>query len=263
MNRSHGSWGFFFSLNPHVINPFLAGGKRHVLIWVLCFLKLFIIIPNCLNWKPKSLFILRCYHSTLNFFHSPKPLTRLPLWLKLLSPLEHSLRHHISLWKCVKEFWVGHRNALNSILQASPELVLLECTVHKQFFTVHSVNTFRGSFTNNRLTNITETALQLKDVSQHQWRIAWPLHCAQLQDHNKKCEAALFNLLSHRNPQTSLGGVKSIALHSVLFRFAQSVDVAQSVRPGISGEQESLRSKLRVVSALTAVRLVDHTWGEE
>lgn len=168
---------------------------------------------------------------------------------------------HFPLEVC--KFWVGHRNALNSVLQASPELVLLGCTVHKQFFTVHSVNIFRGSFTNDHIPNITETALQLKDVSQHQWRIAWPLHCAQLQEHNKKCEAAVFNLLSHRNPQISLGGIKSMALHSVLFRFAQSVNVAQSVTRGISGKQESLWSKLRVVSALTAVRLVDHTWGEE
>lgn len=36
----------------------------------------------------------------------------------------------------------------------------------------------------------------------------------------------------------SLGGIKSVALHPVLFRFAQSVNVAQSVRPGISGKQE-------------------------
>lgn len=118
-------------------------------------------------------------------------------------------------------------------------------TVHKQFFTVHSVSIFRESFTNYHIPSIIETKLQFKGVSQHQWRIAWLLYCAQLQEHNTKCEAALFNLWSHHNPQTSLCGIKSIALQPVLLRFAQSVNVAQSVRPGISGKQESVRLKLR------------------
>lgn len=72
-----------------------------------------------------------------------------------------------------------------------------------------------------------------------------PLHCAHIQEHNTKCEAALFNLLSHHKPQTTFGGIKSMALHPVLFRFAQSLSVAQSVRPGISGKQESVMLKLR------------------
>lgn len=107
-------------------------------------------------------------------------------------------------------------------------LCSLTCTAYKQFFTVHSVNIFRGSFTNYHIPNIIEATLQLKDMSQHQWRIAWPLHCAQLQEHNTKCEAALFNLSSHHKPQTSLvlrrqGGGKGAAtfLKSVLRRTAQ------------------------------------------